>query len=55
MTPPRGSQAQYYILPKDDPTGAVNILRAAGGLDPLAASDDPEKANLRSICPPGET
>jgi hypothetical protein len=38
MTPPHPSQ--YHILPKDDPLRAVNILRAAAGLDPLSDHDD---------------
>jgi hypothetical protein len=37
MTPPH--RLQYYILPKDDPLKAVNILRAAAGLDPLTDDD----------------
>jgi len=37
LTPPQRSR--YYILPKDDPLKAVNILRTAAGLDPLREDD----------------
>lgn len=37
-TSPRPQPSKYYILPKDDPVRAINILRVAAGLDPL--SDD---------------
>jgi len=45
MTPPHRSQ--YHILPKDDPLRAVNILRAAAGLDPL--TDDEGTAHPKDV------
>jgi hypothetical protein len=33
---PGPHRSQYYILPKDDPLRAVNILRTAAGQDPLS-------------------
>jgi hypothetical protein len=33
-------RGDYYILP-DDPLGALNMLREAAGLDPLAEEEDP--------------
>ena len=35
------SGLQYHILPADDPLAALNILRAAAGLEPLSEEDDP--------------
>ena len=31
---------QYHILPTDDPLRALNILREAGGLQPLPGEHD---------------
>jgi hypothetical protein len=33
-------RSEYYVLPKDDPLRAVNILRAAAGLAPLVDGGD---------------
>jgi hypothetical protein len=32
---------QYYVLPKDDPVAALNILRRAAGLAPWPSEDTP--------------
>jgi hypothetical protein len=31
----------YYVLPKDDPVAALNILRRAAGLAPRPSEDTP--------------
>jgi hypothetical protein len=33
-------RSEYYVLPKDDPLRAVNMLRAAAGLAPLIDGGD---------------
>jgi hypothetical protein len=38
-TTPWRDRGDYYILPKDDPVAALNILREAAGLDPLSDDD----------------
>jgi hypothetical protein len=39
-TTPWRDRGEYYILP-DDPLAALNILRAAAGLEPWPSDDDP--------------
>jgi hypothetical protein len=39
-TTPWRDRGDYYILP-DDPLAALNMLREAAGLDPLAEEEDP--------------
>lgn len=34
------SRPAFHLLPKDDPARAVEILRAAAGLDPLQPGPD---------------
>ena len=38
MTPPQ--RCRYYILPKNDPVRALNILRQAAGLNPLSDGEE---------------
>jgi hypothetical protein len=37
VTPDHAEGLQYHVLPTDDPLRALNILREAAGLQPLAA------------------
>lgn len=45
MTP--SDRSQYYVLPKDDPVRAVNILRVAAGLDSLGDDVTPWNKGVR--------
>ena len=38
-TTPWRDRGDYYILPKDDPVAALNILREAAGLDDWRTMD----------------
>lgn len=40
MTTGKSDRPQYHLLPKDDPARAVQMLRAAAGLDPLQSGPD---------------
>jgi hypothetical protein len=41
-TTPWRDRGDYYILPKDDPVAALNILREAAGLDDWSLVDSGE-------------
>jgi hypothetical protein len=41
-TTPWRDRGDYYILPKDDPVAALNILREAAGLDDWSPVDSGE-------------
>ena len=38
---PNDQGLRYYVLPKDDPVAALNILRRAAGLGPWPSDDAP--------------
>ena len=40
MTSGKFDRPEFHLLPKDDPARAVQILRAAAGLDPLQPGPD---------------
>jgi len=40
LTGDRAKRLQYHLLPTDDPVRALNILRAAAGLQPLSDEHD---------------
>jgi len=41
VTAPAEGRPHYHVLAKNDPVAALNILRQAGGLEPLPSDDIP--------------
>jgi len=43
---PSDQGLHYYVLPKDDPVAALNILREAAGMEPWPDTDDRPVSDL---------